>query len=101
MNSFSEPYRLDRNRNEGVVYMIYIREDIPRKRLDKHVFPYDVEGLFVELSFRTYKWLLFGTYDPPSQADICYFDNLDKAFDTYSSSEKGLFIEDFNFRLRA
>ena len=53
--------------------MIYIREDIPSKLLDKHAFPYDMEGLFVELSFRKCKWLLFGTYHPPSQAGIYYF----------------------------
>ena len=45
VNGFSEPYRLDRNRNKGGV-MVYIREDIPSKLLDKHVFPYDMEGLF-------------------------------------------------------
>ena len=50
--------------------MIYIREDIPSKPLDKHVFPYDMEGLFAELSFKKCKWLFFGTYHPPSQADI-------------------------------
>ena len=95
VNGFSEPYRLDRNRKGGGV-MVYIREDIPSKLLDKHVFPYDMEGLFVELNFRKCKWLLFGTYHPPSQADIYYFDNLDKAFDTYSSYEKRLLIGDFN-----
>ena len=42
------------------------------------------------------KWLLFGTYHPPSQADIYYFDNLDKAYETYSSYEKRLLIGDFN-----
>ena len=68
--------------------MIYIREGIPSKRLDKHVFPFNMEGLFVELNFRKCKWLLFGTYHLPSQADIYYFDNLDKVFDTYSSYEK-------------
>ena len=95
VNGFSEPYRLDRNRNgEGV--MIYIREDIPSKRLDKHVFPYDMEGLFVDLNLRKYKWLLFRTYHPPSQADIYYFDNLDKVFDTYSCYERCLLIGDFN-----
>ena len=41
-------------------------------------------------------WLLFGTYHPPSQADIYHFDNLNKAFDTYSSHEKRLLIADFN-----
>ena len=95
VNGFLEPYRLDRNRNGGGV-MICIREDIPSKGLDKHVFPYDIEGLFVELNFRKCKWLLFGTYHPPSQADIYYFDNLDKRFDTYSSYEKCLLIGDFN-----
>ena len=43
-----------------------------------------------------HSWLLFGTYHPPSEADIYYFDNLDKAFDTYSSYEKRLLIADFN-----
>ena len=47
VNGFSDPYRLDRNRNgEGV--LIYIRKHIPSKLLDKHVFQYDMEGLFVE-----------------------------------------------------
>ena len=95
VNDFSEPYRLDRNRKRGRV-MVYIREDIPSKLLDKHVFPYDMEGLFIELNFRKCKWLLFGKYHPTSQADIYYFDNLDKAFDTYSSYEKHLLIGDFN-----
>ena len=76
--------------------MIYIRENIPSKLLDKHAFPYDMEGLFVELNFRKCKWLLFGTYHPPSQADNYYFDNLDKAFSAYSSYEKRLLIGDFN-----
>ena len=95
VNGFSEPYRLDRKRNRGRV-MIYIREDIPSKRLVKHVFLYNMEGLFVELNFRKCKWLLFGTYHPPSQADIYYFDYLDKAYDTYSSYEKRLLIGEFN-----
>ena len=37
VKGFSEPYRLDRNRNSGGV-TIYICEDIPSKQLDKHVF---------------------------------------------------------------
>ena len=76
--------------------MVYIREDIPSKLLDKHVFTYDMEGLFVELTFRKCKALLFGTCHPPSQPDIYYVDNLDKAFDIYSSYEKRLLIGDFN-----
>ena len=42
-------------------------------------FPFDMKGIIVELNFRICKWLLFVTYHPPFQADIYYFDNLDKA----------------------
>ena len=36
------PYRLDSNRNGGDV-IIYVREDIPSKILEKHKLPQDVE----------------------------------------------------------
>ena len=67
--------------------MIYIYEDILSKLLDKYAFPYDMEGLFVELNFRKSKWL-----HSQSQEDIYYFENLDKAFDAYSCYEKLLLI---------
>ena len=48
------PYRLGRNRNgEGVI--IYVREDIPSKILEKHNLPHDIEGIFIELNFRKVK----------------------------------------------
>ena len=54
------------------------------------------EGLFVELSFRKCKWLLFGTYQLPFRGDNYYFENQDKAFSTCSTYEKRLLIGDFN-----
>ena len=95
VDGFSEPYRYDRNRNGGGI-MIYIRDNIPSKLLEKHKFHDDMEGLFVELNFRKVKWLLLGTYHPPSQNDIYYFNQLDKAIDTYNNYEKILLIGDFN-----
>ena len=68
MDGFSKPYRLDRNKNGGGV-MIFIRDTISSKILEKHIFPNDVESIFVELNFRKCKWLLCGTYHPPSQSD--------------------------------
>ena len=59
---FSEPFRIDRNRSGGGE-IIYARDDIPSKLLPKHI-----EGLFVQLNFRKYKWLLLETYHPPSQS---------------------------------
>ena len=58
--------------------MIFICDDIPSRVLTKHVFPYVIEGLFIELNFRKTKWLLFGTFHPLTQSDSYYFNNLDK-----------------------
>ena len=89
VDGFSMPYRQDRNRNGGGI-MIYIRDDIPSILLTKHVFPDDIEGLFVELNFRKSKWLLMGAYHPPSQSNSYFFEHLDKALDIYSNYEKVL-----------
>ena len=59
IEGYSIPYRLDRNRNGGGV-MIYVREDIPSKKLKKHTFPGDIE----EINLRKCKWLLLGSYQP-------------------------------------
>ena len=67
MKCFAEPFRLDRNRNRGGL-MIYIGDDTPRRLLLKHAFPSDIEGLYIELNFKKCKWLLLGTYYPPSHS---------------------------------
>ena len=71
MDGFSKPYKFDRNRNGGGV-MIYIRDTISCKILEKHSCPNDIECLFAELHFRKCKWLLCGTHHPPSQNDEYY-----------------------------
>ena len=72
IEGFSTPYGLDRDRNGGGI-LIYIREDIPSRLLTSHDFPYDIEGLFVGINLCKTKWLLFGTYHPPSQNDKYFF----------------------------
>ena len=61
IKGFAEPFSLDRNRNGGGV-LIYIRHDITKRLLLKHVFPSDIEILYLEHNFRKCKWLLLGTY---------------------------------------
>ena len=95
VQGFAEPFRLDQKRNERGV-MIYIRYDIPSRLLLKHVFPSDIEGLYIELNFRKCKWLLLGTYHPLSQSHRYYFNNLDKSLDTYSNYERILLVGDIN-----
>ena len=53
-DSFSEPFRFERNRNGGGI-KIFVRGYIPSKPLQKHVFPVDIEDLFIKLNFRKCK----------------------------------------------
>ena len=89
------PYRLDRKRNGGGL-IIYVREDIPSKILEKRKLPHDIECIFIELNFRKVKWLIFGTYHLPLQNDQYYFEALDKALDCYSSYDRIVLTGDFN-----
>ena len=96
LDGFSKPFRLDRNRNGGDI-LIYVREDIPTKQLFKHNFPSDIEGIFVGINLRKTKWLLFGTYHPPSQSDNYYFESITRALDIYGELySKLLLVGDFN-----
>ena len=47
VEGFTMPYRLDRNRNGGGI-IIYVREHIPSKILEKHKLRQDVEGSFLK-----------------------------------------------------
>ena len=76
--------------------MIYVRQNIPRKLLTKHVCPSDIKCLFLELNFRKCKWFFVGRYHPPSQNDHYFFENLDKAINVYIHYEKVLLVRDFN-----
>ena len=48
------------------------------------------------MNVRKCKWLLRGTYHPPSQSDEYFFNNLDKALEAYIKYDKVLFLGDFN-----
>ena len=99
IDGYKRPYRLDRNRNGGGV-IIYVREDIPSKVLNKHNFSENIEGLFVEVNLRKMKLLFFGTYHSTHNVygspDIKYFEQLGLALDVYSNYDKFLLAGDFN-----
>ena len=96
IEGYSAPYRKNRDRNGGGVF-IYVREDIPSKQLNKHSFPDDIEGLFLEINLRKTKWILFGSYHPPSQDDDYYFRTVGRALDIYNNFyDKYLLTGDFN-----
>ena len=99
IDGYSQPYRLDRNRNGGGV-MIYVREDIPSKLLNKHNFTVPIEGLFIEVNLRKTKLLFFGSYrsDHPEFGVSTeeYFNQVCLALDKYSTYDKFLLAGDFN-----
>ena len=96
IEGFTIPYRMDRNRNGGGV-MIYVCEDIPSKQLNRHDFPSDIEGIFVELNLRKIKLLLLGTYHPPSDSDSYYFEKISNSLDLYLDTyDKFILVGDFN-----
>ena len=80
---FRMPFRLDRNAYGGGL-LIYVRSDIPCKQVNQHEFSENIEGIFLEVNFRKSKWLLLGTYHPPSQNDNFYFNNMGRALDIYT-----------------
>ena len=72
---YKQPYRRDRDCNGGGV-IVYIREDIPSKKLDSFKLD-DIEGQFFELNLRKSKWLMFAAYKPPSCSKSKYLDILE------------------------
>ena len=96
---YSKPYRMDRNIYGGGV-MIYIKEVIPSRQLNKHNFLNNKEGLFVEINLRKSKLLLFGGYrsEHPIYGvkDEDFYHQLGLALDVYKGYEKFLVAGDFN-----
>ena len=96
---YHKPYRLDRNKHGGGV-LIYVREDIPTKPLDKHNFTKNIEGIFIEINLRKTKLLFFGVYRSENRdlgvSDVEFYEKVGLALDKYSSYDKFLLAGDFN-----
>lgn len=96
---YKKPYRLDRNEHGGGV-MIYVREDIPSDRLQKHNIHKNVESVFIEINLRKNKLLLVGIYHSTNAeygtSDAVFFEQLGLALDVYSNYDKYLLAGDFN-----
>ena len=59
IDGFSLPFREDRNTYGGGL-LIYVREDIPCKRLKTNKTAGDIEGIFIEFFIHKSKWFLMG-----------------------------------------
>lgn len=52
---------LDRNKNGGGI-LLYLREDIPCKKLKIHTHLHDTEGIFVRVNPKKTKWPLLNIF---------------------------------------
>ena len=61
MHGYTTPYCLDRNAKGGGL-LLYVREDIPSRKIDNVDFDTGVEAIFIEVNFRKTKWLISCSY---------------------------------------
>ena len=82
-DGYSPPFRYDK-KGFGGGALIYLSGDIPCKKFSEHMFPVDIEGIFIEINLGKTKWVTLGTYRPPNQSIDYFLENVDKALDIYS-----------------
>ena len=93
--------RVDRNRHGGGI-LIYIKEGIPAREISlmESMSKY-IEAKALEINFHKVKWLLFGIYRAPSQAETFFLDEISKNIEHYCTKYKNfLVIGDFNLTER-
>ena len=97
MNSFSSPFRLDRDRN-GAGILLYIRKDIPSKLL---AIQNIIEVFFLEINSHKKKWLISCSYNPNKALTANHMAVISKSIDIYTTKyDNLLFLGDFNAGLK-
>ena len=61
----------DRNYFGGGI-CLYVKDSIASKELNSHKENIDAEAIYLEINIRKRKWLIIGTYKPPSQNDSLF-----------------------------
>ena len=95
IDSFTEPFRLDRTRNGGSIPQ-YVKNNITATLLTSYTLPEDKEALFVEIVIGNFKWLFCCSHNP--RKSITYhLQEIGKGLEFYTSNyEKILLMGDFN-----
>ena len=96
ISGFSTPFRLDRTQNGGGI-MLYVREDIPAKRIHSNIISENFECFFVEINLYKKKWLIVSTYNPCRRIISSHLDTLRKCMDHFLTHyENFVIMGDFN-----
>jgi len=95
---FSITYRSNRS-NHGGGLLLYTRNDIPSKLVNKFIMPNNVECIFIEINIYKKKWLVGGSYNPNKSNSNEYLNVLGKYLDEYLSKyDNIILLGDFNLQ---
>ena len=83
-------YHKDRTKTGGGL-LLYVNEDISGKITNSYQFKENSEIILFEFSVSNKKWLLLGTYRPPSQNDLSFINELNLALNFLAQYMKTLF----------
>ena len=96
IDSFAEPFRLDRTRNGGGI-LLYVKNSITATLLTSYTLPEDIEVLFVKIVIGNFKWLFYCSYNPRKSMVTYHLQEIGKGLEFYHSNyEKILSMGDFN-----
>ena len=62
---------------------LYVKDSIASKQLNFYKENIDVEARYLEINTWKRKWLIIGTYKPPSQNDSLFLENLSNNLSPY------------------
>ena len=89
-------FRKDLNKFGGSL-ILFAKENIPCKVVNTFHFSEECEIISIDFSISNKKWLLLGIYNPPSQNEALFVEQIKLALNTYSTTyENFLLLGDFN-----
>ena len=91
IEGFSVPERLDRTAKGGGI-LLYMRDDIPFKRIKKVTFDESFEGFFIEINLRSKKWLLGCSYNPHRDKITHHLRNISSALHKLSTDHENVIL---------
>ena len=87
--------KIEKKNGGGLI--LYVNEDIPGKLINSYNFKEESEIIVFEFSISNKKWLLLGSYKPPSQNELSFINEIKLPLNFSSSSyENFLLLGDFN-----
>ena len=91
IKGFSVSYRLDRTAKGGGI-LLYIRGDIPSKRIKKVTFDESFKGFFIGINLRRKKWLPGCSYNPHWDKITPRLRNISTALDKLSTDYENVIL---------